>query len=124
MRDALLICGTIAAATKATRVYSANVLDLGSTSQYLDRVDACACFKLGKKVTSGDTFAMEVYDSDDNSTFAKVAESAAIASGNAGDIIKVPVGKVRRYVKLACYPNSSGTLVAQNIDSWIAFDAD
>lgn len=123
MRDALLIAGTIAAATKQTRVYSADVLDLGA-EQNIGRVDAVAKFKLGKNVTSGDTFTFEVYDSADNSTFAKVAESAAIASGAEGDIITVPVGKVRRYVKLACYPDSSGTLVAQNIDSFIGFDAE
>ena len=124
MRDGLLIAGIIAAATKQTRVYSADVLDLGAESQYIGRVDAVAKFKLGKNVTSGDTFTFEVYDSADNSTFAKVAESAAIASGAAGDIIAVPVGKVRRYVKLACYPDSSGTLVAQDIDSFIGFDAE
>jgi len=123
MRDALLIAGTIAAATKQTRAYSADVLDLGA-AQYLDRVDAVAKFKLGEAVASGDSYVFEVYDSADNSTFAKVAESAAITSGAAGDIISVPVGKVRRYVKLAVYPDSSGTLDAQDIDSWIAFDAD
>ena len=124
MRDALLICGTIAAATKQTRAYSADVLDLGAESQYLNRVDAVAFYKLGEAVASGDSYVFEVYDSADNSTFAKVAESAAITSGAAGDIVKVPVGKVRRYVKLAVYPDSSGTLDAQDIDSWIAFDAD
>ena len=123
MRDALLIAGTIAAATKQTRVYSADVLDLGA-GQYLDRVDAVAKFKLGEAVASGDSYVFEVYDSADNSTFAKVAESAAITSGAAGDIIAVPVGKVRRYVKLAVYPDSSGTLDAQDIDSWIGFDAE
>lgn len=123
MRDALLIAGTIAAATKQTRVYSADVLDLG-VGQYLDRVDAVAKFKLGEAVASGDSYVFEVYDSADNSTFAKVAESATITSGAAGDIIAVPVGKVRRYVKLAVYPDSSGTLDAQDIDSWIGFDAE
>ena len=125
MRDGLLICGTIAAATKQTRVYSADVLVLGVAEQNIAYADVAAKFKLGKAVTSGDTFTMEVYDSSDNSTFAKVAESAAISAGAEGDIIEVVLPKtIRRYVKLACYPDSSGTLVAQNIDSFIGFDAE
>ena len=123
MRDALLIAGTIAAATKQTRVYSANVLDLGA-AQKLGYVDAVAKFALGEAVASGDSYVFEVYDSADNSTFAKCAESAAVTSGAAGDIISVPVKGVRRYVKLAVYPDSSGTLDAQDIDSWVDFDFD
>ena len=123
MRDSLLIAGTIAAATKQTRVYSADVLDLGAASNLGDVHGMYACFQLGKDVTSGDTFKFEVYESTDNSTFTLAVDSgAAITTGKAGDIITVPLPKdVDRYVKLGVYPDSSGTLVAQNITGWFEF---
>lgn len=125
MRDGLLIAGTIAAATKATRVYSANTLDLGAASN-IGYTDAIAKFQLGEDVASGDTYKFEVYDSADNSTFALATDSGtAITTGSAGDIISVPLPKtIKRYVKLAVYPDSSGTLDAQDIDSWIDFAFD
>lgn len=126
MRDALLIAGTIAAATKQTRVYSADVLDLGVAKQNIGYTDAAAKFQLGEAVASGDTYKFEVYESADNSTFTLAVDSgAAITTGSAGDIITVPLPKtIKRYVKLAVYPDSSGTLDAQDIDSWIDFKFD
>lgn len=125
MRDALLIAGTIAAATKQTRVYSADVLDLGAPSN-IGYTDAAAKFQLGEDVASGDTYKFEVYESADNSTFTLAVDSgAAITTGSAGDIITVPLPKtIKRYIKLAVYPDSSGTLNAQDIDSWIDFKFD
>lgn len=125
MRDALLIAGTIAAATKQTRVYSVDVLDLGE-AQNIGYTDAAAKFMLGEDVATGDTYTFEVYDSADNSTFALAVDSgAAITTGSAGDIITVPLPQtIQRYVKLAVYPDSSGTLNAQDIESWIDFKFD
>ena len=122
MRDGLLICGTIAAATKQTRVYSANSLDLGAASN-IGYTDVAAKFKLGEAVASGDSYKFEVYDSADDSTYALVADNGtAITTGAAGDIFEVVLPKtVRRYVKLAVYPDSSGTLDAQDIESWLEF---
>ena len=124
MRDALLNFGKLQPATKATRVYSANQLDLGVVKQNLGDVkNLYVCFQLGEDVASGDTFLFELYDSADNSTYALISSNGtAITSGKAGDIIKVPVPKsVRRYLKAGCYPNSSGTLDAQDIECWLEF---
>lgn len=123
MRDKLLIPGVIAAATKQTRAYSTDVLDLGAKSNLGDVNGLYACFQLGEDVASGDTYVFEVWHSSDNSTFTKAVDSgAAITTGKAGDIYTVPLPKnVERYVKLAVYPDSSGTLDAQDIDSWFEF---
>lgn len=125
MRDALLIAGTIAAATKQTRAYSADVLDLGE-AQNIGYTSAAAKFMLGEDVATGDTYKFEVYDSADNNTFALAVDSgAAITAGSEGDIITVPLPQtIQRYIKLAVYPDSSGTLDAQDIDSWIDFQFD
>lgn len=125
MRDKQLIAGTIAAATKQTRAYSADVLDMGAASNLGYVKGLVACFKLGEDVASGDTYKFEVYDSADNNTFALCVDSgAAITTGKAGDIITVPLPKtVKRYVKFAVYPDSSGTLDAQDIEAWLEFRA-
>lgn len=122
MRDALLITGTIAAATKATRAYSANTLDMAVAQNLGDVKNLYACFKLGEAVASGDSYTFEIHDSANNSDFALAVSGKTISSGAAGDIVTVPVPKnVRRYVKLGVYPASSGTLNAQDIDSWFEF---
>ncbi len=123
MRDAMLDFGKLQPATKTTRVYSANQLDLGVVKQNLGDVkNLYVCFQLGEDVASGDTFLFELYDSADNSSYALISNGAAISSGKAGDIFTVPVPKsVRRYLKAGCYPNSSGTLDAQDINAWLEF---
>jgi len=124
MRDAMLNLGTLAAATKATRVYSSNQIDLGAVKQNLGDVkNLYVCFKLGEDVASGDTYMFELYDSADNSSYALIADiGTAISSGKAGDIITLAIPKtVRRYLKAGCYPNSSGTLDAQDITCWLEF---
>lgn len=122
MRDANLIFGEIAAATKATRAYSADALDMEVVQNLGDVKNLYVCFQLEKDVTSGDTFTMELHDSADNSTYALVIAGAEVAAGKAGDIIKLPVPKtVRRYVKAGCYPASTGTLTAQDITAWFEF---
>lgn len=122
MRDTRLITGTISPATKATRVYSEDVLDMGVASSLGNVNGLFACFQLGKNVTSGDTFTFEIYESTDNSTFTLAVAGPAIDDGDAGDIITVPVPQtVARYLKLAVYPASSGTLTAQDIESWFEF---
>ena len=123
MRDALLNFGKLQPATKATRVYSANQLDLGAVKQNLGDVkNLYACFQLGKAVTSGDSFTFEIYDSADNSTYALAIAGKEITSGAKGDIIEVPIPKsVRRYLKTGCYPASTGTLTAQDVESWLEF---
>lgn len=123
MKDTQLYCGIIAAATKQTRAFSADVLDLGASCHLGDVHGLYACFRLGEDVASGDTYLFELYDSADNSTFAKIVDNgAAITTGKAGDVICVPIPKnVRRYVKMAVYPDSSGTLDAQDITGWLEF---
>lgn len=123
MRDALLIFGKLQPATKATRVYSEDVIDLGVEEQNLGDVkNLYACFQLGKAITSGDSFTFEVHDSADNSTFALAVAGAAVASGAVGDVIKVPIPKtVRRYLKAACLPASTGTLTSQDVKAWLEF---
>jgi hypothetical protein len=123
MRDAKLIFGKLQPATKATRVYSADVIDLGVEKQNLGDVkNLYACFQLSKAITSGDNFTCEIHDSADNATYALAVAGAAVASGAVGDIIKVPVPKtVKRYLKAAVMPASTGTLTAQDINAWLEF---
>ena len=122
MRDAKLIFGKLQPATKATRVYSADTLDMAYAQNLGDVKNLYACFQLGKDITSGDTFTFELHDSEDNTTFALAVAGEAVASGNKGDVIKLPVPKtVKQYVKAGCYPASSGTLTAQDVEAWFEF---
>lgn len=133
MRDGLFNFGDLALATKDTRVYSANYSDLGSIDS-ASRMsfktlpeDLFICFRVQADFNSTDSFVPEFQTADDSSfsTNAEVTSFPDTADEIAdGTILRYRVpANVRRYIRAAATPKSSGTFTAKTVDAWLELGA-
>lgn len=127
MRDALWITGNIAAATKDTQAVSADYLDLGAPGtrpDYKTSVgDLYACFQQTAAGNANDSLICQ-FETAADSSFSSGLETTSFpqtaVSIPAGKIFRYRVpAKMKRYVRLAVVPKSTGTFVAKTIKSWI-----
>jgi hypothetical protein len=131
MRDALYITGAIAAATKDTIAYSADLLDLGALGLRPDKKttsgDLYACFQVVGAADAQDSYIFHV-QTDSAAAFNVAAELTTFPQ----TAVSVPTGKtfrykcpqdVDRYLRCACTPKSAGTFDATTVNTWFELGA-
>lgn len=124
MKDALLNFGDISAATKATVAYSANILDMGKTTNTGNGDQVNVIFEAATAMDSADTVACQLYEcATVNGTYTLCAQGAAVCLGAHGTC-SVPVPREhKRYLKAGVLPASSGTFTATTIKADIQLGA-
>ncbi len=122
MRDALLIFGALALATKDTAVYSADSLNLGlPATQYTGRApNVNVVFEPAAAFAAIDGIIPFVQDSADGDSWATILTGKEVTAPAAGAqiILPIPVSH-RQYVRVGATPKSSGTFTAKSVTAWI-----
>ena len=130
-RDKVLNFGSIAAAVKATPVYSADVIDFGTidsrsptqTHRTGEQHDLSVIFNAPVALASGDyvdNFKLQHSDSDSSGFVDLIVGPACPAAAPAGKICVLPMPKKhKRYVRAGCTPQSSGTFTAIALGAWL-----
>jgi|GEM_PF-6555597 len=122
MIDKKLEFGTIAMATKAIAVYSADVLDFSTTKAKTGIVnDAHVVFVLQDDLASADSFSPQLWECDTVGGAKTLLYQGASASGLlAGDRVSIPMPlSHKRYVWAGALPASSGTFTATDLKAAI-----
>ena len=122
MRDALLMFGKVALATKDTAAYSADKLDMNLPAlQYTGRgSNVCIVFQPAADFNAADSMQPIIQDSANNSDWATILTGPVVGKPTAADQIVLPMPiKHRRYIRVGITPTSTGTLTATDVDAWI-----
>ena len=133
MRDALHVFGNLSLAVKDTEVYSADECDLGgidSGSRLSKKTlpgDLFICFRNTTALAAADSYVPACQVADD-SAFTTNAEKVTFpetaAELPAGTIIRHRVpAEVRRYIRAAAIPKSTGVFTAETVESWLELGA-
>lgn len=129
MRDAELIFGDIANATKDTQVYSADTLDFGALQTGYSKStkhrtgvteNLNAVFITAAAFNAADSVRCIIQDSANGTDWADLIAGPTVAAPGAGIISVLPLPvEHRRYLRASCYPTSSGTLTASTVTAYI-----
>lgn len=112
MKDKLLMFGEATGATKNTVAYGADVLDLGACEFEGNLENLCVCAIAKTSNASVDSVAIQLYESDDNSTFT-LLQQGENHKYEAGEKHAMPFPKKhKRYLKAGILPSSTGTFTS------------
>ena len=122
MRDALLIFGALALATKDTAVYSADSLNLNlPAKQYTGRApNVNVVFQASADFEAIDGAIPFVQDSADGDSWATILTGPQVTAPVEGQQIVMPMPVThRQYLRVGVTPKSSATLTAVAMTAWL-----
>lgn len=122
MRDALWITGDVAAAVKDTTVYSADTVDTGAASPVLEG-DLYVCFQHTGLPVAADSYVFHLQTSgvsDFSSNTALYTFPQTETNIPTGKVFRYRApADVKRYIRAAVTPKSSGTFTATTVKTWL-----
>lgn len=119
MRDALFETGNVSAAVNDTVAYSENVLDL-LTSSVMEG-DLYVCFQHTGAAVAADSYIFHVDTSDDSgfATYDRYTFPQTETNVTQGKVFRYRApADIKRYVRTAVTPKSSGTFTAATVRTW------
>ena len=122
MRDTLLKFGEATAATKATEVYCADVIDLGQ-SEHIGNLDNLNIVIAPQTdMASVDNVVVKVYTGSTSSPSTLILTGPTCTALAQGEQVSIPFPKTNeRYMKIGILPGSTGTFTSTKFDAWIQF---
>lgn len=128
MRDALHKFGNLSLAVKDTRVFSADLCDLGGfhskarMTKHTWGEGLFICFRNTTVFLAADSYIPEFQD-DSDSGFATnlktISYPETAAQIAAGTTLRFPLPACQRYGRAAATPKSSGTFTAETVEAWL-----
>ena len=122
MRDALLIFGAIALATKNTAVYSADSLNLNlpATQATGRESNVNVVFEPAAAFAAIDGIIPFIQDSADGETWLTILTGVEVTAPVKGQQIVMPMPvEHRQYLRAGATPKSSDTFTAKSVTAWI-----
>lgn len=126
MKDATLIFGNISLATKATAVYSANVIDFGAShgSEWdeANSPNVVVKFRAEAAFADIDDYQPLIQVSADNSTWITVMTGPTVSAPAKNQVYEMQIPRsdtAWRYMRAGAVPISSGTFTAKTMTAWI-----
>ena len=126
MRDALLKFGSLSLATKATAVYSADVIDFGASHDAewdeANSPDVVVKFRAEAAFASTDGYQPLIQVSADNSSWTTVMTGPTVSAPVKNQVYEMQIPRsdtAWRYMRVGAIPVSTGTFTAKTMTAWI-----
>ncbi|MCK9331229.1 MAG: hypothetical protein M0Q94_15240 [Candidatus Cloacimonetes bacterium] len=126
MRDALLKFGSLSLATKATAVYSADVIDFGASHDAewdeANSPDVVVKFRAEAAFASTDGYQPLIQVSADNSSWTTVMTGPTVSAPVKNQVYEMQIPRsdtAWRYMRVGAIPASTGTFTAKTMTAWI-----
>lgn len=126
MKDATLIFGSISLATKATAVYSADVIDFGAShdSEWdeANSPNVVVKFRAEAAFADIDGYQPLIQVSADNSAWTTVMTGPTVSAPAKNQVYEMQIPRsdtAWRYMRVGAVPISSGTFTAKTVKAWI-----